>query len=241
MNESIINWIKNIIEDYNETALNKISPESLIDMLKINKVWTESIDNVLWGLNRRELAKLLNYLLWVNKDEVKVLLNFSDVFYFIDQSHKNIPQEVRSAFIVIWSANKKIYQIMRSCSCIWEIYYYEIDKEPIQEEPKDDYVKLIDWLYYSLNNNSFKKEGITPYSPPRHHKWFMKILIDKRCHIFHKEITDYVYEKGEHTISWISDYKWNLLKLLRDNNLLWIKEDFIKWYDGGYILNKYIQ
>jgi hypothetical protein len=61
----------------------------------------------------------------------------------------------------------------------------------------------------------------------------MNILIEnKGIRVKYNDICKVINE--DNISDWI--YKWNLLKLLRRNNILWKNEDIIKWKNKWYIL-----
>ena len=241
MTKRLTKWIQNIIENYNKNTINKIDSEFLIDLLELKSCKDQNIISILENMDRRENATLLNYLLEINKEEVINLLKFSDIYFFMSSAQNIIQKEIIKTLRSIWDNYRKLNDIIENCPNVWEIYYYDISQVNIIKNQKDDYIKLTNNLYYSVNQGVFRWWDWGINMPPEYYIYFMEILIIKKTYVSNNMIMLYIKEKSNQTIlSSIDSIKWNLLKWLRNNSLLGEKEDFLKCQNHHYAIRKYV-
>ena len=240
------------------TILKELKFEEKKELEEVERKHLENIGNLLgYKIKKRKLYKSVNrfqknisdrfpwrkweyirledwYIIWFNNwDWYIIWFNNWDWYKWNDYTYKTIKDEEEKTDNLINNI-KEIFNIKKKEKMLKKIdskdEYIQIWKKEIETSE----VQILKNVIYNKKKHSFKNlDNQSIYEIPKSYHEFLNILINKKERISYKDICNVI---DENDIS-NGTYKGNLIKLLRQNNILWKKEDIISWKNKWYKIN----
>lgn len=203
--------------------------DELIEYIK-SEIWWKS--SFLWKIG---LFYDLDTYLKESHSIYPILIELEKLWYLevfdLELKEWKIVFKIKNISKIDWVEKEKIIDIF------WSTDKYKVNKN-LNKETKDNAnsndILLSKNIKYDIDKLLFKNiSNNLSYEIPKHYSKFMNILLENRwMRVSYDDICKYINEDD------ISDwtYKWNLIKLLRNNYILGDNETIIKWKNKWYIL-----